>query len=97
MRLLLIRHGESICGVNGVVGGTLGCTGLTERGFEQARALRDRFERSGEVKPDLVMSSTLPRAHQTACEVAPMFGLDVVRDVDLVEMIPGEMDGRAVG
>jgi len=92
VRLLLVRHGESICAVNGIVGGERGCTGLTERGFAQARALRDRFVREGFV-PDLVLASTLPRASQTAETIADGLGVPVQHDPELVELIPGEVDG----
>jgi probable phosphoglycerate mutase len=92
VRLLLVRHGESICGVKGIVGGQRGCTGLTERGFAQARALRDRLV--GErFAPDVVLASTLPRAIQTAGVVAEPLGLDVEQDADLCEFVPGEIDG----
>lgn len=94
MRLVLVRHGESVCAVEGVVGGPKGCTGLTERGKAQAAALRDRFERTGEIVPDVVYASTLPRAVQTAEIVAGAFGgADVIQDDDLVELVPGECDG----
>ncbi|MGH2760500.1 MAG: histidine phosphatase family protein [Actinomycetota bacterium] len=92
MRLLLVRHGESICGVNGIVGGERGCTGLTERGFAQARALRDRLDREG-LRADALLASTLPRAWQTAGTLAPVLGADVVRDADLCEFVPGDIDG----
>jgi probable phosphoglycerate mutase len=93
VRLLLVRHGESICGSNGIVGGERGCTGLTERGFAQARALRDRFERE-RISIDTVLSSTLPRAEQTAEVIAEPFGIEAERHADLCEFIPGEMDGK---
>jgi 2,3-bisphosphoglycerate-dependent phosphoglycerate mutase len=93
VRLLLVRHGESVCGANGIVGGEKGCTGLTERGFAQARALRGRLEREG-LEIDAVIASTLPRAIQTAEVIAEPFGLDVAQDPDLCEFIPGEMDGK---
>ena len=93
MRLLLVRHGESICSVNGIVGGERGCTGLTERGFAQAGALRDRFVREGFV-PDVVVASTLPRAHQTAETIAEGLGVAVEPDPELVEFVPGAIDGR---
>lgn len=92
MRLLLVRHGESICSVNGIVGGERGCTGLTERGLAQARALRDRLEQEGFVA-DALFASTLPRAHQTATVLAEVLGLEVVRDADLCEFVPGSIDG----
>jgi probable phosphoglycerate mutase len=92
MRLLLVRHGESICAVRGVVGGARGCTGLTERGFEQARALRDRLAAEA-FEADVLLASTLPRAHQTAETVAEALGLQVTTEPDLVEMVPGDADG----
>lgn len=92
MRLLLVRHGESVCGVNGIVGGRRGCTGLTERGFEQARALCDRLSDEG-LSPDVIVASTLPRAVQTAEVVAERLGIDVAQDPELCEFVPGEMDG----
>lgn len=92
MRLLLVRHGESICGVNGIVGGQRGCTGLTERGFEQARALRDRLAAEG-FRADALFASTLPRAYQTADVLAEALPLDVTRDPQLCEFVPGEIDG----
>jgi 2,3-bisphosphoglycerate-dependent phosphoglycerate mutase len=92
VRLLLIRHGESICSVDGVVGGAKGCTGLTPRGLEQAAALRDQMVRTGDV-PDVVLASTLPRAIQTAEVVAEAFGVPVEQRDDLCELVPGECDG----
>jgi probable phosphoglycerate mutase len=92
MRLLLVRHGESICSVDGIVGGERGCTGLTERGFAQTRALRDRFVREG-FAPDVVLASTLPRAFQTAETIAEGLHASVQRDPELCEFVPGEIDG----
>jgi probable phosphoglycerate mutase len=92
VRLLLVRHGESICSVDGIVGGERGCTGLTERGFAQARALRDRLEREA-VRADVLLASTLPRAYQTADTIAEVLGAEVVRDADLCEFVPGDIDG----
>lgn len=93
MRLLLVRHGESVCGVNGVVGGPRGCTGLTDRGRAQVDALRERFERTGEADGATVLSSTLPRAVETAEILAPALGVDEVPAVhELRELDPGEAD-----
>jgi probable phosphoglycerate mutase len=92
MRLLLIRHGESVCAVNGIVGGEKGCTGLTERGLSQARALGQRLEREG-FRADILYASTLPRAAQTAEPIADALSLPIVSDRDLRELVPGEIDG----
>lgn len=93
MRLLLVRHGESICGANGIVGGERGCTGLTERGFAQARALRQRFRHEG-IRADVLLASTLPRAYQTAAVLSEVLELEAVLDADLCELVPGAIDGR---
>jgi probable phosphoglycerate mutase len=92
VRLLLIRHGESICGVQGIVGGVRGCTGLTERGFAQSRALRDRLVSEG-LTADVLLASTLPRATQTAEVLCTELGLHVAEEAELCEFVPGEIDG----
>lgn len=79
--------------MNGIVGGERGCTGLTERGFAQAGALRDRLEREG-LRADVLLASTLPRAFQTAETIADVVGAVVVRDADLCEFVPGDIDGK---
>ncbi len=94
--LVLVRHGEARCNVDGVVGGMRGDGSLTERGREQVRSLRDRLARSGEFD-DLtaIYTSTLPRAVETAAILAPSLpeGLAPVADDDLCELRPGDADG----
>jgi len=93
-RLVLVRHGEAHCNANGVVGGPRGCGGLTEVGRAQARALRERLRRTGELDDvEAVYTSVLPRAIQTAALLAPALpALDAVQDCDLCELHPGEGD-----
>jgi probable phosphoglycerate mutase len=94
-RLVLIRHGESRSTVDRVVGGHQGCTGLTDRGVRQAKALRDRLSRTGELADaSAVLTSVLPRAIETAEIIAPALGgLDVEQRCELCEFHPGEGDG----
>jgi len=94
-RLVLVRHGQSRATVDGVVGGPRGCNGLTDLGRAQARALAARWALTGELGPvDRVVSSVLPRAVETAHELAPVLGCAaVVQDPALNEMEPGEGDG----
>jgi 2,3-bisphosphoglycerate-dependent phosphoglycerate mutase len=94
-RIVLVRHGEAVCNVAGVVGGLLGCTGLSPLGVTEAMALRDRLVGSGELAGvAAVYASVLPRALQTAAIVAPgLGGLAAVPDCDLCELHPGEADG----
>ena len=51
-RMVLVRHGEAVCNVNGIVGGVIGCTGLTELGRRQISALAARLEVTGELKKE---------------------------------------------
>ncbi|HET7487622.1 MAG TPA: histidine phosphatase family protein [Acidimicrobiales bacterium] len=92
-RIVLVRHGEAQCHVDQVVGGPLGCTGLSDRGRRQAEALRDRLS-AGELAADLLYASTLPRAVETADIIAPALGgLAVEQEEALCELHPGEADG----
>lgn len=97
-RIVLVRHGEAQSHVEGVVGGSRGCTGLSELGRRQAQALRERLERTGELgEVHALYASTLPRASETASIIAPAIGgLDVVERDDLREFDIGpEGDGMA--
>jgi probable phosphoglycerate mutase len=100
-RIVLVRHGEAECNVNGVIGGVKGCTGLTTRGRFQVAALADRLYESGELRGATTLySSVLPRAVETAERLRPVVGPGpkalgpVVELCDLCELHPGESDGR---
>jgi probable phosphoglycerate mutase len=96
-RVVLVRHGEAVCNVNGVVGGRQGCSGLTELGRAQVMAVRERLLRTGELRgAEALYASTLPRAIETAILLRPAVGdgtLPVVEDGELCELHPGKADG----
>lgn len=95
-RLVLIRHGEAVCNVQGVVGGPLGCRGLTELGRAQASALADRLVRTREFGDVAALyTSVLPRAIETAAILARGLPGEIVvqADCDLCELHPGDADG----
>lgn len=94
-RLVLIRHGEAVCNLSGVIGGWTGCTGLTERGRVQAEALAARLARTGELaSAGALYSSVLPRAIETARLLGPVWpDLELVTDCQLCELHPGDSDG----
>lgn len=100
-RIVLVRHGEAVCNVAGVVGGRIGCTGLSDRGRHQVDALRRRLHESGELAAATTLyASVLPRAVETAAIIAPAVGsgaLATVQDCALCELHPGECDGLAWG
>jgi probable phosphoglycerate mutase len=96
-RIVLVRHGEAICNVNGIVGGVRGCTGLTDLGRRQVSALAARLAETGELAGATALyASVLPRAVETAEILQPVVGggsLSIVQDRDLSELHPGEADG----
>jgi probable phosphoglycerate mutase len=94
-RLVLVRHGESMVTVDRVLGGLKTCRGLSPLGVRQAEALRDRLTRTQEFgRVDVLYSSTLPRARETAEILRPALGhVPIIEDVDLCEHDPGEADG----
>jgi probable phosphoglycerate mutase len=97
-RVVLVRHGEARCNVEGVVGGPRGCRGLTTLGRRQVEELAERLAGSGELADvDALYSSVLPRAIETAEILATALGhrgpLVPVTDCGLCELHPGEADG----
>ncbi|WP_425296660.1 histidine phosphatase family protein [Nocardia abscessus] len=76
LRLILIRHGESLSNVDGVVAGPRTCLGLTDRGHSQAVAVADDFaaecHRFGTI---VVYSTAVRRAVQTAEPIAAKLGV----------------------
>lgn len=94
MRLVLVRHGDAHAGFHGVIGGVTGCAGLTDLGRRQAQALREHLASSSRLRADVLLTSTLPRAIETATIIAPGLGLEISRqEHDLCEVHPGEADG----
>ncbi len=94
MRLILVRHGDAYAGFRGVIGGPVGCVGLTPLGRRQAESLRDHLAESGRVRADLLLASIIPRAIETADVIAPALGLEIhARECDLCEVHTGEADG----
>ena len=95
-RLVLIRHGEAYCNARGVVGGPVGCGGLTDLGRAQAVELRDRLTKSQEFADAVALyTSVLPRSIETARIISPGLpdSLVAVEDCNLCELHPGEADG----
>jgi 2,3-bisphosphoglycerate-dependent phosphoglycerate mutase len=99
--VVLVRHGEAICNVEGVIGGRRGCTGLTGRGRAQVEALASRLMETGELGAvGALYTSPLRRAVETAEILAPALGrrhctggLEPAVDGDLCELRPGVADG----
>ena len=94
-RIVLVRHGESNVTVQRVIGGLRSCSGLSDLGRQQAERLRDRWAVDPEFEPDVLVSSTYPRAVQTAEIVAAAFpGRTVEQRAEFGEHDPGpDCDG----
>jgi probable phosphoglycerate mutase len=94
-RLVLIRHGESDAQDRGYVSGHDVCGGLSDLGREQAGHLRDRLLETHELGTvDVLYTSILARAIETAQIIAPAFGeVAPQRECDWCEIHPGEAEG----
>lgn len=90
MKLLIVRHAESIANVKGVLAGRIEPTGLTERGRRDAKALRPVIR---EFDPELVLSSPMLRCRQSA-EGAGVRAFEI--DDRLLEMDYGRWSGRSI-
>src|SRR5258708_10448452 len=86
--LYLIRHGEM-----NPIKDFMRDDGLSPLGRLQAERLRDRLAATQEIKADVLITSTFPRALQTAEIIAPALDLVPLPDDDIQEMRPGEAYG----
>jgi probable phosphoglycerate mutase len=87
---LLLRHGETALSAERRFAGR-GDIPLTETGLAQAAAVADRLARRGGV--DVIVTSPLRRASQTAAKVAGATGVRVEVDDDLAETDFGSWEG----
>ena len=92
MRLVLVRHGESVGNAQRLLQGRTDFP-LSERGREQSRRLAHRLRDAPLVA---IYSSPLARARQTADALSEETGLPVVELPDLQEYDFGELTGIAL-
>ncbi len=92
MRLLLIRHGQTIDNVRGALGTVVPGPGLTDLGREQAQAVPAAL--AGE-RIDAIFVSTMTRTHETAAPLAAALGLEPVQLPGLREIDAGSLQGRS--
>ncbi|MBQ8432368.1 MAG: histidine phosphatase family protein [Clostridia bacterium] len=84
--IYLIRHGESEANRRNTFLGHYDL-GLTDTGREQAEITANFL--SAHVTPDVIYSSDLSRAYQTATPTAHRFGLSIQKDAALREIMAG--------
>ena len=95
--LYLVRHGQAYANVEPIVAGMRGDAGLTPLGRMQAERLRDRLYVPGEIRADVLIASTLPRARQTAEIIAPALEIPILFDDTVQELRPGDLgDGLSM-
>jgi ribonuclease H / adenosylcobalamin/alpha-ribazole phosphatase len=87
---LLLRHGQTPLSTERRFAGT-GDIELTETGVRQAKLAGERLAARGDI--DVIVTSPLQRASQTAAEVAATTGAPVVADDDLRETDFGAWEG----
>ena len=88
--LLLIRHGQSEANLDGVFAGQINPR-LTEKGLEQAELTAKYIANNYDV--DVIYSSDLQRAYQTALSLSKLVNKDVVKDEKLREIYAGKWEG----
>ncbi|PXX53963.1 putative phosphoglycerate mutase [Nocardia tenerifensis] len=79
LRVLLVRHGESVANVKDVVAGQRTCQGLSRLGHAQAQAVAEHLATEEAGRIVAVYSTPLRRAVQTAEPIARAYGLPVLR------------------
>ncbi len=91
--LYLIRHAQADGLTPGIAGSIVPNSGLSSLGIKQAECLRNRLASTGEIKADVLISSTLNRARETAEIIAPALDLPVILDDEVQELNIGDLEG----
>jgi broad specificity phosphatase PhoE len=92
MRLLLIRHGQTIDNVHGDLGTVVPGPALTELGQEQAAAIPAAL---ADEAIEAISASTMQRTSLTAAPLAAKLGIDVQIHDGLREISAGQFEGRS--
>jgi broad specificity phosphatase PhoE len=90
MKLIVVRHGETSENVKGILQGSLDVS-LNKTGRQQAKAIGHRLKSE---KIDVVFSSDLKRAKQTAKEIARFHKVPVHYVKEIRERDGGIFEGR---
>ena len=93
---MLVRHGQSRSNLEEWISSQSTCGGLTDQGRAEAQAARDRLNQLPDLTPDAIVVSTMRRAIETAAIVAEPTGLQAEQRSELIERIPGEVEGMTV-
>jgi probable phosphoglycerate mutase len=92
--LVLVRHGQGECNAAGVIGGAVGCSGLSELGRWQSERLAQRLAgMHASRRFDVLLSSPRPRV----AECAQIIAARLVVAVTVAEVVRGQEFGVADG
>lgn len=90
-KIILMRHGETDFNDQGVMQGSSD-TFLNARGYDQAKTAGQKLKNE---KIDIIFSSNLKRAYQTAYAVSEVLHIPIIQSSLLQERNFGELEGRA--
>jgi alpha-ribazole phosphatase len=90
MRITIVRHGETEEAQRGVACGHIGGN-LSEEGVMQAKKVAERLK---DEKFDVIISSDLKRALDTATEIAKHHGENILTSKNLREIDLGKYNGK---
>jgi broad specificity phosphatase PhoE len=93
-QIYLLRHGRSLGNENGFLQGQQDVP-LTDEGRDQARLLAERWSED-QVRFDLIVTSPLSRASETAEIIARKLGCPLEKDALLMERNVGNLSGAKV-
>ena len=91
-KIIMIRHGQSQANAESRFAGHSDFD-LTDLGRQQAKCAADYLRKCG-IVPDVIYSSDLKRAHNTALPIAEEFGLPINDTEGLREIFAGDWEGR---
>ena len=94
-QIFLLRHGRSLGNENGFLQGQQDIP-LTDEGRNQAQLLAERWFED-DIHFDLILTSPLSRASETAEIIAAKLGCPVEKDALLMERNVGSLSGAPVG
>lgn len=91
--VILLRHAQSEGNLKRIYVGHSELP-LSPLGLEQAKVSAEYVAKGGVPRPDVILSSDLIRAFQTALPTAMALGLPILPDPALREIYSGEWEGR---
>jgi len=91
VKLILVRHGESVANKRGIYQGQTYDTGLTLRGKKQLQLLAEVLK---SLKVDKIFTSSLLRTRQTAKILADQLDAPILVDERIIEISHGKWEGK---